>query len=78
MTASMHTYKLIDLEMCVCVMLSLYFTEQLQMWINRSIKGTTGKEQKKYISDIKKKVLSGYGLAGIAIFIAITLLEHGL
>lgn len=46
MTASMHTYKLIDLEMCVCVMLSLYFTEQLQMWINRSIKGTTGKEQR--------------------------------
>ena len=48
------------------------------MWINRSIKGTTGEEQKKYISDIEKKVLSGYGLAGIAIFIAITLLEHGL
>ena len=78
MTVSMRTYKLIDLEICICVMLSLYFTEQLQIWINRSIKGTTGGEQKKYISDIEKKILSGYGLAGIAIFIAITLLEHGL
>lgn len=78
MTVSMRTYKLIDLEMCICVMLSLYFTEQLQIWINRSIKGTTGGEQKKYISDIEKKILSGYGLVGILIFIALTLLEHGL
>ena len=78
MTVSMHTYKLIDLEMCICVLLSSYFTEQLQIWINRSIKGTTSQEQSKYISDIKKKVLSGYGVIGIITFIIITLLERGL
>ena len=78
MTVDMREYKLIDLEMCVCVLLSLYFTEQLQIWINRFIKRTTDQEQKKYISNIEKKVLSGYGMLGVIVFIVITLLEHGL
>ena len=77
-TANMSGHKLIYLEMYFCVILALYFTEQLQIWIKRFIKKTTVQEQQKYINDIGRQVLSGYGIIGIVTLVIVTLLKRGL
>ena len=77
-TANMSGHKLIYLEMYFCVILALYFTEQLQIWIKRFIKKTTVQEQQKYMNDIGRQILSGYGIIGIMILVIVTLLKRGL
>lgn len=46
MTANMFDHKLIYLSMYGCVLLLLYLTEQLQIWIKRFIDKTTAQEQR--------------------------------
>lgn len=77
-TAMMSNIALINIEMFCCVLLASYFTEQIQIWIERFIQKTTVQEQKKYMSDISTKILSGYGIIGIITIAIINFLEHGL
>lgn len=78
MTANMFDHKLIYLSMYGCVLLLLYLTEQLQIWIKRFIDKTTAQEQREYVNSIIRYSLSGYGAIGMIILFIITLLKHGL
>lgn len=73
MTANMFDHKLIYLSMYGCVLLSLYLTEQLQIWIKRFIDKTTAQEQRQYVNSIIRYSLSGYGAIGTIILFIITL-----
>ena len=78
MTANMFDHKLIYLSMYGCVLLLLYLTEQLQIWIKRFIDKTIAQEQREYVNSIIRYSLSGYGAIGMIILFIITLLKHGL